>query len=164
MKLTTKIIADKIIEVTGLDIRSRSRNPKIVQSRWVYTKLCKSFLNDSLTNIGREVNLNHATVIHNLKNIDNPYKFDLNCQNLFNNLSSEIIREFKIVAPKEIKTDSIDIHNTKEIERLKGRLNLLIKDFTKLSIKSDNQKETIKELRKSNTELIEKNFKLSLNI
>lgn len=164
MKLTTKIIADKVIEVTGCNIRLRNRNPDIIKGRWIYTKLCKTFLNDSLTNIGREINLNHATVTHNLKQIDNPYKFDLNCQNLFNSLANQIKDEFEIKLSKELKIDKTDIHNTKEIERLKLQLKRATKDLIILHTKLDIKLETIKDLRLENTKLVERNLKLSLKL
>tara|TARA_R110002167_G_scaffold11043_13_gene49386 strand:+ start:3075 stop:3539 length:465 start_codon:yes stop_codon:yes gene_type:complete len=75
MELTTKIIADKVIEILGYDIRSNSRLQKNVRARYIYAKLCNDLLFDTLTNIGKEINRDHATILHYLRKTNNEYIF-----------------------------------------------------------------------------------------
>lgn len=55
-----------------IDIKTHKRH--IVYLRWIYFKSCKVVTNNSLDLIGQEVNRDHASVIHGLKNVDIPLK------------------------------------------------------------------------------------------
>ena len=75
MKLTTKIIADKVNEISNCDIREDSRLRINVRSRFIYAKLCNELLFDTITNIGKEIGKDHSTVLYYLKQAYNDHIF-----------------------------------------------------------------------------------------
>lgn len=69
-----KIMYNKIIDLvnkkTGLDIRKRSRKQDYVFSRCIYYDIAYNHLKlGTLYEVGKQLGLDHATVIHSLKNI-----------------------------------------------------------------------------------------------
>ncbi len=141
MKLTTKIIADKVIEFTGVDIRKSRRNPNMVINRAIYCKLCSNLLNANLTNIGKEIGKHHATVIHYQKIISNPNYFKLDCQTRYLDILNDLIKEYDLKVLEEPK------HN---------------KSYTKLLLKYDKLKLELEDIKNTNTKLVENNLKLKL--
>jgi chromosomal replication initiation ATPase DnaA len=68
--MTLEELADKVGEVFGLDIRSKSRRQENIVARCIYYKLAyDDLVLGSLDSVGLEVGKEHATVIHSLKNI-----------------------------------------------------------------------------------------------
>jgi len=65
------VIRNAVESMFNTQIHIPSREREIVYMRSIYYKLCKDFTFESLTNIGKAVNKNHATVIHGLKVFDN---------------------------------------------------------------------------------------------
>ena len=64
MKLTTKIIADKVIEITECDIRLNNRTREVVEGRIIYARLCKLLVKSTKKVIGREIGKEHCSIIH----------------------------------------------------------------------------------------------------
>ena len=65
----TKELKRIIKEVTKVDVNTHSRKREIVEARSLYYTILKQIdKKKSLKSIGDTVNLNHATVIHSLKN------------------------------------------------------------------------------------------------
>lgn len=70
-KPTLLTITSAIKFITGVDIRVKSRKPKIITLRKIYYKLAKEFVKGSLEEYGLFVKIkNHATVNHHLKTVD----------------------------------------------------------------------------------------------
>lgn len=154
MKLTTKTIADKVIEVTGCDIRKTRRTPNAVVSRVIYAKLCGKLLNTNLTKIGKEINRHHATVIHYQGLADNHNYFKLDRQTQYLDILNDLVKEY-------------DLKVLQEPEQNQNLLNKIMekdKSYTKLLMKYDQLKRELEDSRKDNQKLIEKNFKLKLGL
>ena len=52
------------------DISQVSRKRNIVYARWMYFKLCRKYTKKPLKDIAKSLNMNHATVLHGLRNFD----------------------------------------------------------------------------------------------
>ena len=72
--MTTEEIKQLVEDELGYKIDVKSRKRKIVYGRAIYFKICKDRTNLSLHEIGQTLNLNHATVIHSLKNVFTTFK------------------------------------------------------------------------------------------
>lgn len=78
----------------GIDITQRSRKRCYVEGRMMYTKLMKRHTRMSLTDIGRMISTDHATIIHYLKNFQYIKKQDQSFSDTFDTLS-ETYEEFR---------------------------------------------------------------------
>jgi len=154
MKLTTKIIADKVIAVTGCDIRSKSRLQEFVIARVMYSKLCSDLLTTNLTKVGEEINRIHCSVIHYKKLYVQPNYFAPYNELTYQLILSDLKTEFNL---------DVIIDPTKENSLLK-QFKEKDKSYTQLLLKYNQLKIELKDSREDNQRLIEKNLKLSLNI
>lgn len=68
MKIKLKEIVDFINQELDLDIRKKTRKTRYIYARALYYKLSKEHTNQSLSGIGELVGVDHATVLHSLKN------------------------------------------------------------------------------------------------
>lgn len=68
--LTLTDIANAVGDVTGATLKSKIRDEHTVFSRWIYFKIARTLAFKSLNKIGREVNRDHATVIHGLREVE----------------------------------------------------------------------------------------------
>ena len=57
---------------TKLSVKTRKRD--VIYMRCIYYKLCRDLTFESLNSIGKQVNKDHATVLHGLKTFDNLIK------------------------------------------------------------------------------------------
>lgn len=78
IKRKRAIIADdvinaacKVFELTEIELLSKSRIQGIVQARYICFKIMHGDLRLTLAAIGRIFNLNHTTIIHGLRAIEN---------------------------------------------------------------------------------------------
>tara|TARA_R100000900_G_scaffold81380_1_gene63927 strand:- start:3018 stop:3455 length:438 start_codon:yes stop_codon:yes gene_type:complete len=62
-----KIVCD-YYDVTHKEIRAHSRLPLYVNARRIFCFLCRKFTEKSLYNIGRLIDRDHATVLHQTRN------------------------------------------------------------------------------------------------
>ena len=154
MKLTTKIIADKVIKVTGCDIRLSNRKREVVKARWIYAKLCRNLLTSNLKSVGKEIGKDHATIIHYHKLIENPNYFKIDSQTAYLELKEYFVREYNLKPLESVKSGHILLKQFKEKD----------KSYTQLLLKYNQLKIELKDSREDNQRLIEKNLKLSLNI
>lgn len=164
MRLTTKIIADKVIEVTGCNIRQRNRQQKMVNGRMIYIKLCRELLTVSLVQIGSEINKDHATVIHYQNKMLNPNYFNLYLQNTFEHLKSFFIIECKLKEYPVQKSTLRPLEVFKNNDKLLKQFKEKDKSYTQLLLKYNNLKLELQNSREDNQRLIEKNLKLSLKL
>ena len=70
----TKEIIDFINAELKIDIRKKKKTNQYVFARTVYYKLAKELTNLPIDEIGRQVNKDHCSVIHNLKNFEEVVK------------------------------------------------------------------------------------------
>ena len=70
----TKEIIDFINSELKIDIRKKKKTNQYVFARTVYYKLAKELTNLPISEIGRQVNKDHCSVLHNLKNFDEVVK------------------------------------------------------------------------------------------
>lgn len=92
MKLTTKIIANKVIEVTGCDIREVNRTRDYVMARLIYSKLCMRLLDVTLRDVGEQINRGHDTIIYYNKEWANPYRFQESSKQLYKTLKAGLLQ------------------------------------------------------------------------
>ena len=83
------------------DILSTNHQRSIVEARQVFCYLAKKNTEYSLTDIGRFINRNHATVIYSIRTVDNLLETD----KIFINTYSQIIKNF---TPDELTTISTE--------------------------------------------------------
>lgn len=67
--MTINKIIKKVSTEFGLDITKRSRKREYVYARAVYYKIARDMYNKTLSEIGRSVGVDHATVLHSIKNV-----------------------------------------------------------------------------------------------
>ena len=70
----TKDIIRFINNELNIDIRKKKKTNEYVFARTVYYKLSKELTRTSLNEIGRQVNKDHCSVLHNLKNFEHIVK------------------------------------------------------------------------------------------
>ena len=70
----TKEIIDFINAELKIDITKKKKTNQYVFARTVYYKLAKELTNLPLSEIGRQVNKDHCSVLHNLKNFEEVVK------------------------------------------------------------------------------------------
>lgn len=78
----------------GFDISIKSRKRQIVEARMMYAKLMSRYTNFSLSDIGRLIGKDHATIIHYLRNFKNIKKQDQEFSTKFD-IMSEVYEEFR---------------------------------------------------------------------
>lgn len=88
----------------GFKLSDKSRKKHIVEARMMYAKVMKRHTNMSLTDIGRSIGKDHATIIHYLNNFSWFKKADVKFSNTFD-LLTEMFDEFKKTWLDDIKHD-----------------------------------------------------------
>ena len=83
----------------------KTRKKEFVYARQLYSYFCRNFINESLNNIGKFINKDHATIIWGNKQINNYYEFDKGVKNQVDKINS--ILEDKVVHLKEYELDEI---------------------------------------------------------
>ena len=73
---------------TKLSVKTRKRD--VIYMRCIYYKLCRDLTFESLNSIGKQVNRDHATVLHGLKTFDNIINefWEKEYFNVYNNLKT----------------------------------------------------------------------------
>ena len=133
-----------------LDITVKSRKFKYVFARACYYFLCYNLDNKGVTEIARSVNVNHATVIHSLKELPFIVKHNDHNKIKFNSL----IHKFEHALNRKIKDMNLQSilvdYNILVIEndRLTEEIRVLKSDkkYKKLESKIDELKEIIYQL------------------
>ena len=93
-RLTLKEIADTVAAASGLDIRTNRKRNEEYFARMIYCKIASSETLESLERIGKEVNRNHATMIHALRKFNTDIKVGHNAE-LYNYVLKELDLEVK---------------------------------------------------------------------
>jgi len=90
---TTKTL-EFVCDFLGFDINQKSRKRYIVEGRMMYAKLMKRYTNVSLSDIGKSIDKDHATIIHYLKNFAYIKKADHQFASKFD-MMSDSYEEFR---------------------------------------------------------------------
>ena len=108
-------IINTVTYISKCNIKSKARDSNSVFCRWIYFKIAKKYTKNSLSNISKEVNRGHATVIYGLQNIESVLKKE--CYTLLYNdilealgIESEYVKASEVVNT-ELKTDNAIIIN-----------------------------------------------------
>jgi len=142
-------ILENIRQYTGVDVSKRTRKRNVFEMRSVYFKLFRQTNpKASLAIIGESLGLDHATVIHSLKNFDFYAKHNPSLDEVYFKMLRMLPKEEK----KDIDFEAIfelekEVYHLKcEIERLKNPINKIkvVLDIEELLLKSP-QKEILKE-------------------
>jgi hypothetical protein len=142
-------VMENIKQYTGIDVSKKTRKRNVVEMRSVYFKLIqKQYPKSSLAIIGESLGLDHATVIHSLKNFD----FYAKHNPTLNEVYYKMLRMLPKKEQKDIDFEAIfelekEVYDLKcEIERLKNPINRMkvVLDIEELLLKSP-QKEVLKE-------------------
>lgn len=78
----------------GFDVSVKSRKRSIVEARMMYAKLMNRYTKSSLSDIGRMIGKDHATVIHYLRNFKHIKKQDQEFSAKFD-IMSEMYEDFR---------------------------------------------------------------------
>lgn len=78
----------------GFDISIKSRKRPVVEARMMYAKIMNRYTKSSLSDIGRMIGKDHATVIHYLKNFKHIKKQDNEFSSKFD-IMSEMYEDFR---------------------------------------------------------------------
>lgn len=93
--ITYEIIIDEVSKhynISVNDIISNKKNKEIATARQIVMYLCEKLTEDNKTNIGKKMNRDHATVIHNInkvkESIENDPTFEKNIDSLIKTITS----------------------------------------------------------------------------
>lgn len=67
--MKNKDIIIKVSNEFGIDITKKTRRREYLYARAVYYKLAQDIFKRSLTSIGKDIGLDHATVLHSINNV-----------------------------------------------------------------------------------------------
>ena len=110
--MTCKEIKDKIDNHLSLDISIKIRSTFYVELRYIYYQLCLKYASDALSyrRIGKEVNKDHASVMHGLGKFEDFLLTDNDFATKYYDIEQIIIS----VVPKEIIDRRIKIEEYKK--------------------------------------------------
>jgi hypothetical protein len=119
--MTIKKLINTISTEFGLDIRKRSRKREYIYARAVYYKIARDMFSKTLAEIGGEVGVDHATVLHSMKNVFPVIeRFEPDVLTSYNKLVNKFNFEADLV-----KSASFTLEEAKsEIAELKYKLKL----------------------------------------
>lgn len=94
-KLTSKeealqVIIDIVEDVTGVDIRTKTRKRENVDARFIYSSLAWKYVDAPLALIGGFIDVDHTSVMHHKKQTDNLLGYDKGFIEKFNACESRI--------------------------------------------------------------------------
>jgi hypothetical protein len=117
--MKNKEIIAKVSKEFGIDITKRTRKREYLYARAVYFKLAQDIFRRSLTSIGKDIGLDHATVLHSINNVFPTIQmFEPGVVKTYNKLYDRI--KFENEQHRELPTTSEEA--TKEILDLRYRL------------------------------------------
>ena len=96
-------IKTKVENHFGFFINVRSRKRHLVDARKIYFGLCREFTKKSLTEIGRSMERDHASALHNIRSCRDLFETDPEFKKhyitLFREVNALISIPFKIILP-----------------------------------------------------------------
>ena len=110
------------------NLKSNLRTRERVQARFIYFKLARTFCRySSLAAIGREVDRDHATVLHGLAKYDSEAKYDVYMNDVYNKLYNDIVLT-KLPPAKEKNIDKVFKDIIYRLTKLENQLNTIPND------------------------------------
>ena len=92
--MTPEEIKTLVEQETNNTLNTKTRKRDIVYTRAVYFKLCRIHTQQPLSDIGKTVNKDHATVLHGIKVFNNVLiEYEQNYLELFTKLDKEIRKQ-----------------------------------------------------------------------
>lgn len=85
-----KVIKDLVEKTTNIDINTKRRQREIVEARALYYKLCREHTFQSLSEIGKSVERDHATVLWGIQNFESWSKQNISLKSAYLNLKTKI--------------------------------------------------------------------------
>jgi len=136
------VLVNLIQKETGLDITKKDRRREVTYARAVYCKIAKELIDDgnsySLSRVGRAINKDHATVIHNVKNIfpfaikQKKYKILYNCLQVLINedFNEQSLQDRKLTIENLLRGIEERDEKIQELKRENIRYNVVIDGLT----------------------------------
>ena len=116
---TTKTL-EFVSDFLGFDLTQKCRKRYIVEGRMMYAKLMKRYTNVSLSDIGRAIGKDHATVIHYINNFAYIKKSDDHFSSKFD-MMADTYEEFR-----ETWFDDVKFDDKRKIKVLESSLKELV--------------------------------------
>jgi hypothetical protein len=142
---TLRIIADLVIENTGIDIRKKGRKAEAIKAKWIYAKLARTHTTYPSAMVGAEIGKDHATVLRYYKRIDN-----------FTFFTKELEAEFSLYSKELLSTNSnlinidvVETFNRNDYAKLFTEFRKAIKKLKKTIIELRSRKNTANNLAKA---------------
>jgi len=153
-------IKDSVESLTGQNIMKKNRERPRVEARYIACKVMyDSFKKISLSEIGRFFKLNHATVLHGIKSINDWMETDVNIKQIYYAVMTEV--NIFVEVRSEVEDDFVDIQLYRALENRNNVLNVihrnLMEDYKNL-VDSHNHyrrkhRKLTQEYRELNTQL-----------
>ena len=116
---TTKTL-EFVSDFLGFDLTQKCRKRYIVEGRMMYAKLMKRYTNVSLSDIGRSIGKDHATIIHYINNFGHLKKTDQQFACKFD-MMADTYEEFR-----ETWFDDVKFDDKRKIKVLESSLKELV--------------------------------------
>jgi hypothetical protein len=115
-------IKESVEKITGQDLMVRNREKGRVEARYVAFKVMKdTFTRISLSEIARFFNLNHATVLHGLRSVNNWIEYDHGLNELYLGVMADV----RIYLSKEDFVEEEEVVSAEEYNILLNRFKVL---------------------------------------
>lgn len=108
MNPTLKTIYQRTNKVIGVDIKNRSRKFEYVFGRSIYYKIAREFTGFSYSSISQNINRDHATILHAMKNFNRDILGNESYFYKYNQTRNDVIDDLKLSVPKIIIKPNID--------------------------------------------------------
>jgi len=153
-KRVTELVIDIVQNFFELNIKEKTRKREYVLARSFCYKLIRENTKMTLSEIAKLFNKNHATVLHNLRQLDGYLEYDHSVSTDYLSLNSLLITilQDKLLV-KYSQDEGSDYDSPKYIE--------LVNDFKELSKKYMKLREDYNQLSVSSTELSAKHKRMS---
>lgn len=138
--MTTKQIRLIVQNKTVSNLSKKTRKRDYINARLIYYRLAREFTTLSLAKIGREVGVNHASVLHALKSFD--FTHDEYVNKIYKYCKIELIEILKNTKPEEATEHSKDVTIkglSEQVKELKTeetlKINKLLKNIKRSDLK-----------------------------
>jgi hypothetical protein len=91
-------------DVFFVDLLENNRKRKVVDARRVYSKILRD-RGYTFESIGQTLNLNHATILHYIKTIENIIAYDFDFKEKYISCKNDFLKDKKIIRPMKRKID-----------------------------------------------------------
>jgi len=132
-KQMIKEIVDNYFE---LNLKRNTRKRQYVEARAIFYKLCREFTKLSLEEIGKQVDRDHASVLHGIRSLNNWIEYDNRIKNNLRILRNKV-RNFEDEKDNVIELDESIVlkyvqlkEQVKEQEEIINDLRKALKDIT----------------------------------